>query len=178
MTASPTLRQDSSYLSVLAQVPAALQKRVVDWRLAQGVTPSPAQLSCHLTVLIAPDSPQPLPALARALAGQTGVEVELGEPASFAPVTPVSYLPLTRGGEGLETLHQLAAAALGGSASPFPYAPHLTLANHLPQQQLEASLKDFRGLDPELTRFRVDLLKVYRYRAENWEHLGDLGLEG
>lgn len=178
MTVSPTLSQDAGYISVLAEVPEALAQTILDWRQAQGAEPTPANLSCHITVLIAPDTDSPLPVLSDALAGTAPIAVELGAPASFAPLTPVTYLPLVSGAQEFDALHSLSVQALGGSASPFPYAPHLTLANQLPAEALEASLRDFGNLPQELTAFSVNTLRVYRYRAQTWEYLGTISLGG
>lgn len=177
MTDSPTLRETRGYLSVLAQVPEELAARIISWRLAHGATGEVAQ-SCHITVLItrSEQGESSLERLRQELAGYGAISLELGEPATFEPVAPVTYLPLTRGATRFEGLHAECAALLGSSVSPFPYEPHLTLANGLGEGALALSQADFTRLPAHLRSFTVENLALYRYEEGSWEHLGDVDL--
>ncbi|WP_237204432.1 2'-5' RNA ligase family protein [Rothia nasimurium] len=150
---------------------------LVAWRARQGLT-GPAAESCHITVLMCEDAGahEPLETLGRVLAGWGPVEVELGGAETFEPVTPVTYLPVVAGADQLQNIHRTCQQAVGESASPFPYTPHLTLANHAPSPALAASLRDFATLPPELERFTVGQLTVYRYSSGSWQELGTIDL--
>ncbi|WP_237224078.1 2'-5' RNA ligase family protein [Rothia nasisuis] len=176
MISSPTIDPDRRYLSIVAGVPAVVAERLVAWRAGQGLV-GPAAESCHITVLISEDAGgNPLNALRRAVAGLGPVQVGLGPVASFEPVTPVTYLPVVVGSDRLNLIHTACQKAVGESVSPFPYEPHLTLANHAPVPALEASLRDFAALPAELARFTLTDLTVYRFREGSWQELGKVRL--
>lgn len=177
VAASPTLLPGGGYLSVIAQVPPPLAERIVRWRLEHGMVGAVAE-SCHITLLIAQDAAgeSVIGQLESAFAGHGEVQVALGEPVTFQPASPVTYLPLVRGAYCFRHLHSRCVELLGESESPFPYEPHLTLAHGLDEVALAKSLCDFAGLAPELTSFSIDQLQVYRYIGETWEPLADISL--
>ncbi len=73
---------------------------------------------------------------ARALAGEfPPFEIEAGEPAVF-PTTEVIYLELTRGGEELRRIHDALSRGRLKFTEPYPYHPHITLAQELPPGKL------------------------------------------
>ncbi|MDO4897744.1 MAG: 2'-5' RNA ligase family protein [Rothia sp. (in: high G+C Gram-positive bacteria)] len=176
-SASPTLRENRSYLSLIARVPAALAEHIVSWRLAQGASGQVVS-SIHITVLIAheEDGGCALTRLRQEFAGHGAIEVQLGEPASFEPVAPVTYLPLGEGAACFSEVHQRSIELVGPSASPFDYTPHLTLAHGLGDAARAASLEYFQQLPEGLDRFEVTELAVYRFTEGSWEHLGDVPL--
>lgn len=176
MISSPTIDPDRRYLSIVAGVPAVVAERLVAWRAGQGLV-GPAAESCHITVLISEDAGgNPLNSLEQAVTGLGPVQVGLGPVASFEPVTPVTYLPIVAGADRLTLIHAACQRAVGESVSPFPYEPHLTLANHAPAPALAASLQDFASLPPELSNFTIDQLTVYRYHSGSWQQLGTVNL--
>lgn len=177
MAVSPTLLPGGGYLSIIARVPPPLAERIVRWRREYGMVGAVAE-SCHITLLIAQDAAEEgkLGQLKAALAGHGAVEVVLGEPESFQPASPVTYLPLVRGADCFRYLHRRCVELLGKSESPFPYEPHLTLAHGLEEAALARSLRDFAGLDAQLTGFRIEQLQAYRYTGETWQHLTDISL--
>ncbi|WP_421084442.1 2'-5' RNA ligase family protein [Rothia nasimurium] len=176
MASSPTIDPDRRYLSIVAAVPAALADCLVAWRAAHGLL-GPEAESCHITVLISEDAgDDSLALLEDALAGVGPVPVGLGAAATFEPVTPVTYLPVVSGGEQLALIHSACQKAVGESVSPFPYEPHLTLANHAPAATLAESLQDFASLPLDLATFTIDRLAVYRFSAGSWQLLGTVDL--
>lgn len=73
---------------------------------------------------------------ARALAGEfPPFEIEAGEPAIF-PSTQVIYLELARGAEELRQIHDALCRGPLKFAEPYPYHPHITLAQELPPGSL------------------------------------------
>lgn len=177
MSVSPTLVPGASYLSILAEVPASLTERVVGWRVGHGLE-GPAVETCHITVLIGADRGGEglLPVLSDKLACLGSFEVALGAPLSFAPLSPVTYLPVVVGRDYLNRAHALCAEVVGPSVSPFPYEPHLTLAHQPDSAILRASLDDFSCLPDALTRFRVERLGVHRFAEGVWQAVGTVNL--
>lgn len=153
-----------------------VSERLVSWRASQGIV-GPVAESCHITILISEDAGgAPLRSIEQAVTGIGPVQVGLGPAATFEPVTPVTYLPLVAGADRLTLIHAACQKAAGESVSPFPYEPHLTLANHAPAPALAASLHDFASLPPDLARFTVNRLTVYRFSAGSWQQLGTVNL--
>ena len=75
---------------------------------------------------------------ARALtAGWTPFEVELTGLQIF-PVTNVIYLEIGAGAEELRRMHTAMNAGALEFEEPFPYHPHITLAQEIPQQEVRA----------------------------------------
>ncbi|WP_237209611.1 2'-5' RNA ligase family protein [Rothia nasimurium] len=176
MASSPTIDPDRRYLSIVAEVPAVVSARLVSWRASQGLV-GPVAESCHITILISEDAGgAPLRSIEQAVTGIGPVQVDLGPAATFEPVTPVTYLPVVAGADRLTLIHAACQKAVGESVSPFPYEPHLTLANHAPAPALAASLRDFATLPPALAHFTVNRLTVYRFSAGSWQQLGTVRL--
>lgn len=137
----------------------------------------PVAESCHITILISEDAGgDPRRSIEQVVASIGPVQVGLGPAATFEPVTPVTYLPVVAGADRLTLIHATCQRAVGESVSPFPYEPHLTLANHAPAPTLAASLQDFASLPPELSNFTIDQLTVYRYHSGSWQQLGTVNL--
>lgn len=174
---SPTLLAQQRYISVLAKVPDELAQFIVGWRQAQPEIMDAG--SVHITVLVAPGTQEPdlaFKALKNALQGAGRVKVLLGEPESFVPVTSVSYLPLLQGAEELAILNRRAEEAVGASASPFDYHPHVTLAQHVPTEVLERSLMDFEDIPSSLAQFELCCVRVYVFDGYQWGAIGSIDL--
>ena len=153
-----------------------VSERLVSWRASQGIV-GPVAESCHITILISEDAGgDPLRSIEQAVTGIGPVQVGLGPAATFEPVTPVTYLPVVAGADKFTLIHAACQKAVGESVSPFPYEPHLTLANHAPAPALAASLRNFATLPPALARFTVNRLTVYRFSAGSWQQLGTVNL--
>lgn len=174
---SPTLLAEQRYISVLAKVPDELANFIVKWRQAQPEIMDAG--SVHITILVAPES-QPVAltyrALKTALQGSGRVQVKLGEPASFEPVTAVSYLPLQEGGAELAWLNRQAERAVGAGASPFEYHPHVTLAQHVSSEVLERSMVDFKEIPEHLANFELSCVRVYVFDGHQWGAIGSIDL--
>lgn len=169
---SPTLVPGQAYLSVLAPVPGGLKQRITQWA---GAPAEGLALGHHITVLItALVEPGLLDGAGELVAGEGRLELTLGEPQTFEPATPITYLPLVRGGAELERLHRLLEDGLGASASPFPYVPHLTLS-YTPGA-LGSAQSFYRQLPSELLSFPVEELELYSNTDGSWQRLGGLSL--
>ena len=101
----------------------------------------------------------------------------LGPPTTFLPDSPVLYLPVTG-----ETGPAAVAGLRGRVFRPplsrevdWPFVPHVTLADHLPEDRLHAAVAALADLTMEVTFDRVHLL-VERRRDDGtvaWESLAD-----
>lgn len=174
---SPTLVQGQRYVSVVADLPPALGGRIRSWQLNQGVSPTAAH--GHVTVFVGAE-PQcnaaAWPGLQQDAAALGPVQISLGAPSTFLPISPVSFLTIRQGASHLARLHQLCQSYLGPSATPFDYVPHVTLGHNLSSAALEQSLEDFKELPAELASFTVERLRVSCFDGQRWNFLRMLEL--
>lgn len=105
--------------------------------------------------------------------------VELGEVAIFAK-SNVVYLTLRRGEHELHALHENLNSGQLEYDGPFPYHPHITLAQDLTPQQAEALAKIARGRWQSYSgprEFSVERLSFVRSRKPGiWQDLADVDL--
>lgn len=113
----------------------------------------------------------------------TGIEpfrVHLRGTGTFQPVSPVVFVGVV---EGISQCERLAADVRRGPLAierEFPYHPHVTVAHHLPEQQLERAFNDLAGFD---AAFGVDEMWMYLHDDLNGWHpthtfrLGDEGAQ-
>lgn len=176
--ASPTLIQGQRYLSIVAPVPAPLCHRIYRWQV-EHQAPNPRE-KCHITVFIVKDEAQDetLGRLVAELKSVDPIEIELGEPSSFWPQTPVAYLRLHRGISALQRLHDVVEKILGPSASPFRYVPHLTLAHQMPQELLADAVESFADIPQALCNFTVGQVELHEFDGERWALVQNIPLGG
>jgi 2'-5' RNA ligase len=74
--------------------------------------------------------------LLEAAEGFSGFEVELGDVEVF-PVSKVIYIGLRRGEQELREMYRALNRGVVGYREPFPYHPHVTLAQNFPLQDVE-----------------------------------------
>lgn len=174
---SPTLKPGRGYLSLIAQVPEPLASLVLEWKLKQGLQ----ALSPHITVYVREmdegvKSGWNSAGLADALRALSPVKVLIGGVKTFRPLTSVDYLAVERGTEDLQALHQVCVNELGQWATPFPYVPHITLAQNLERGQIEHAKTVFENLPVIERSFTVDALHAYSYDGEQWSPLGSIDM--
>lgn len=172
---SPTLIPGREYLSVVLGVPAPLRASLESWRSRhvpdQAVPP-------HITVFIAEADRRAVDAhgtwetLRRAAARVEPFTVGLQGAGSFLPVSPVAFLELDAGAQQLHALHRACAQRLP-DASPFPFRPHLTIAQELSEDLLGRALRDFAGHRGE---FPARSLEVFHGNQAAWRRVGSLPL--
>jgi 2'-5' RNA ligase len=78
--------------------------------------------------------------------------------ATFRPVSPVVFVAVT---DGISSCELLAAAALSGPLAQelgFPYHPHVTVAHHLSEKQLDRAYDELADFD---CMFTVDAFHLY-----------------
>jgi 2'-5' RNA ligase len=121
-----------------------------------------AQIPSHITLLppvevAHPDLEKVADHLADAAASQSAFRVHLRGTGTFRPVSPVVFVALA---DGVTSCAQLATAIRQGPLGvelAFPYHPHVTIAQHLPDHALDRAytdLSDF-GCDFEAGSFHL-----------------------
>ena len=88
--------------------------------------------------------------------------VHLRGTGTFEPVSPVVFIGVV---EGISQCEQLAAGVRHGPLMrerAFPYHPHVTVAHHLPGDQLEQAFHDLEDFD---AAFDVDEVWMYLHDA-------------
>jgi 2'-5' RNA ligase len=106
-------------------------------------------------------------------------EIEVGEVALFG-VTQVIYLEVKRGADELRRMHDAMVRGLLAFDEPYPYHPHVTLAQELDPGTVEAAYRvaverwrEYRG--PR--SFRVDkTVFVQNTLCNGWLDLAELSL--
>ncbi len=89
--------------------------------------------------------------------------VHLRGTGTFRPVSPVVFVTLV---EGISQCEQLAEAVRRGPLSvdlAFPYHPHVTIAHHLADAQLDRAFDELAGFE---CRFDVDDFHLYVHDEE------------
>jgi 2'-5' RNA ligase len=93
--------------------------------------------------------------------------VHLRGTGTFRPVSPVVFVGVV---EGISQCEQLAAGVLRGPLAMdrvFPYHPHVTVAHHLDDPQLEQAFADLQDFD---AAFDVEEMWMYLHdEASGWQ---------
>ena len=157
-------------LGVVARLPEPLAIHVQAWRRALG-DPTAERVGPHLTLVppqtvVERDLHRAVGLVERAAAEAVPFLVELEGAATFLPEAPVAYLVVREGGPALGDLE----AALRESPldrRTHPFHPHVTLAQDLSPDRIEAAaheLAGFRAAFPvrELALLREERDKMWR----------------
>ena len=169
-------------ISVVAYLPGELGRFVDDLR--RRLNPRFAAWLAHVTIL----PPRPLSVTAEAMLAQarkTCLAVEPFEAAldsvlTFWPANGVVYLSFAAGfGRFLELHEQLNCGCLE-RVEPYPYVPHVTLAQELDDAETQTVLREaaqqwarYNGV----LSFRVDTLSLVRQEADKrWVDLAPIPL--
>jgi 8-oxo-dGTP pyrophosphatase MutT (NUDIX family)/2'-5' RNA ligase len=160
-------------LGVVARLPEPLGIHVQAWRRALG-DPAAERIAPHLT-LVPPqtvaerDLDRAVALVERAAEAAVPFLVELAGAATFLPGSPVAYLVVREGGPALEALE---AALLESPLDrrTHPFHPHVTVAQDLPPDRIEAAAAELAGFRaafpvPDLTILREGPDKTWRPMA-------------
>lgn len=105
--------------------------------------------------------------------GMKPFTIELGAARTFRPASDVVYLPLLSGADQCWALHrQLLGDALRHE-SGFAYHPHLTIAQNVPAQQLDAAQA---ALAQVQLAFEADQVQLFDTRGGEWNLSEDIAL--
>jgi len=114
--------------------------------------------------------------LARRLEIMEALEISIGEIEVFA-ATNVIYLAIQTGREALDCAHDLLAQGVFASEEPYPFHPHITLAQEFPAGRLVEFLARARVLWAEWRkerRFVLERLSFVRgLDLSTWEHISE-----
>ena len=131
---------------------------------AEAGDPQAADIPAHVTLLGPTEIPQrTLPAveahLAAVAAAHRPYRLHLRGTGTFRPVTQVVFVAVAAGISECELLAGAIRAAPGlDREMRFPYHPHVTIAHHLADPQLDRAFDELAGFDCE---FGVDDFHLY-----------------
>lgn len=175
---------DGMKCSVVAYLPGPLGEFVDGLR--KRLNPRFANWLAHVSIL--PPRPLPphpedvLPEIREKCLMLEPFVATLGEVQTFWPVNGVVYLSISVGAERLVGLHGRLNCGYLERVEPYPYVPHVTLAQELDEAATQAVLAE---ASQEWTRypgtasFRVDSLSLVRQEADQrWVDLAPIPLGG
>src|SRR3546814_5640201 len=152
-------------LGVVLLVPQPLATEVDGFRRALG-DGALARIAPHIT-LVPPvnvaerDLPEALAIVRRAAGASRPLHLTLGPVVTFAPVNPVAYLHVGGDEEQLSAVHELREACLAGPPerrSEPAFVPHVTVADELPPERLQAAVTALAPFPAELSLESVHVL--------------------
>jgi 2'-5' RNA ligase len=149
-------------IGVAVSIPEPWATELQDYRAAVGDLTA-AKIPTHITLVpptdVAPETLADIEThLAAAAEEVEAFTVHLRGTGSFRPTSPVVFVSLA---EGISQCEELAAAVRRGPLAidlAFPYHPHVTIAHHLSDEQLDQA---FDGLADFECEFAVDDFKLY-----------------
>lgn len=170
--------------SVVAYLPGPLGEFV--GRLRSRMNPQFAHWRSHVSVLPLRPLPEHLDEVLAEMQEKCLMvepfEARLSEVQTFWPVNGVVYLSVSFGSGRLEELHALLNDGALRRVEPFPYVPHITLAQDLGESQTQAVLQDasreWAGYTGPRT-IRVESLVLVRQREDlSWADIAPVPLGG
>jgi 2'-5' RNA ligase len=158
-------------IGVALSIPEPWATQLQDYRTAIGDTTA-TMIPTHIT-LVPPTEVDPaeLPLiedhLAKVAGGFEPFRVHLRGTGTFRPVSPVVFVTLV---EGISRCEQLAAAVRQGPLEVdlnFPYHPHVTVAHHLGDEQLDQAFTELAEFE---CRFAAAEFHLYVHdENEGWQ---------
>jgi 2'-5' RNA ligase len=102
--------------------------------------------------------------------------MQLRGTATFRPNSPVVFVALTEGISACELLSESIRTGPLERDLPFPYHPHVTVAQDVPPAVLDEVYDDLAGFS---ARFRVDRFTLFEHSGDGrWKPRRDFLLEG
>lgn len=177
MGCSRTNGADGQFYALIGFVPGALGEYLDVLR--QQLVPG-CPFRSHVTILpprLLRGAPDDLSAeLALRLQKIGALEIGIGEIEIF-PTTNVVYLEVEAGGEALNRIHDQLARETFAADEPYPFHPHITLAQEFPVAQLEELVARAAFLWKEWKkdrRFVLERLSLVRgMDLSNWDILSE-----
>ena len=169
-------------ISVVAYLPGRLGQFVDDLR--KRLNPRFAAWRAHVTIL----PPRPLSATLEDMLAQTREQCLLADPFearldsvfTFWPANGVVCLSFSEGLRRFVELHERLHCGCLEGFEPYPYVPHVTLAQELDEAETQAVLEEAArewARYKEAPSFRVDSLFLVRQGADNrWINLAPIPL--
>lgn len=147
-------------IGVAIPIPEPWATELQEYRLGIG-DPTAVGVPTHITLVPPTEVPGSLDAieqhLGEAALTQERFRVHLRGTGTFRPVSPVVFIGLA---EGISQCEQLAGAVRRGPLAVdlhFPYHPHVTVAHHLSDDELDRAFAELAAFDCEfdVTRFHL-----------------------
>ena len=170
-------------IGVAVAIPEPWASELQNYRTSMG-DDTAAMIPTHITLVPPTAVPGELAAIEAHLVAAAGAvgsfSVHMRGTGTFRPVSPVVFVSLV---EGISQCEQLADVVRRGPLATeleFPYHPHVTVAHHLPDAQLDRA---FDGLADFECEFEVSDFHLYVHDAElGWQPtrdfpLGDAGAQ-
>ena len=164
-------------IGVAVAIPEPWATELQDYRESVGDTTA-SMIPTHITLVPPTEVPGELADieshLAEAAAAVDAFSVHLRGTGTFRPVSPVVFVTLV---EGVSQCSELAEAVRRGPLDvelAFPYHPHVTVAHHLDDPQLDQALTELADFECE---FPVEAFHLYVHdRDVGWRPTRDFSL--
>src|SRR5690625_362786 len=114
-------------------------------------------------------------ALERVAAEQSRFTMTLTGTGTFRPVSPVVYVALRRGWDECVALQERINDGVLAQELQFPYHPHVTIAHHLEDAQLDRTQEEMKDFRAEFTGSAIDL---FEYEGEMWRKVQSFRSQG
>lgn len=102
--------------------------------------------------------------------------VSLRGTGSFRPVSPVVFIGVVEGISGCELLADAVRTGPLEVEIRFPYHPHVTVAHHLSEEQLDQAFDELSGYEAD---FAVEEFWLYvHHEDDGWKPTRSFGLSG
>jgi 2'-5' RNA ligase len=160
-----------STIGISVAVPEPWGTELQQYRIAAG-DQAARHIPTHITLLpplevAVEDIERVVSHLAKIASGMDPFRVHLRGTGTFRPVSPVVFIGVV---EGISQCEQLAAGVRQGPLvieRRFPYHPHVTVAHHLSDEQLERAFTDLKDFD---AAFEVREMWMYHHdEASGWQ---------
>lgn len=167
---------DRSTVGVLLPVPEPYRARLDRYRTAvAGYAP---ETPAHIT-LVPPTEvtrhrlPVVMEHLGTVARTSSPFDVLVRGTGSFRPLTPVVYLDVVAGANDCAELARRTGSGPLTSPARFPYHPHVTLAHHLSDHDLDAAVTDWAHFE---AGWRVAAFTLYEYDGSAWSAVRSFAL--
>jgi 2'-5' RNA ligase len=164
-------------IGVALSIPEPWATELQDYRT--GLDPTAALVPAHITLIPPTDIDDDSVAvveghLDKVAEAGAAFTVHLRGTGTFRPVSPVVFVSLA---EGISQTEQLADAVRSGPLDvdvEFPFHPHVTVAHHLTEDQLDSAFADLADFE---CSFEVSSFHLYVHDAdEGWRPTRDFAL--
>jgi 2'-5' RNA ligase len=149
-------------VGVAIAIPQPHASVLARWRREVG-DPAAELVFPHVTLL--PPTPVPAPAmdeveehLAKVAAAAAPFAMHLSGTGTFRPLSPVVFIQIARGVSDCELLERDVRSGPLGRELDFPYHPHVTVAQEVPDVALDEA---YEGLSTFVARFPVDSFVLF-----------------
>jgi 2'-5' RNA ligase len=164
----PVTPDDVVTIGVAVEVPDPHGAELQRWRADFG-DPLANAIPAHVTLLpptVVPPSmtPDVVAHLAEVAARTKPFVVRLRGTGSFRPVSPVVFVRVYAGAAGCDALQQRVRTGPLDRELSFPYHPHVTVAHHLAEPDLDRAQSTLRGYAADFT---VSSIGLYEHGADS-----------